>query len=261
MSTNLENEESHLEDARMARQTQNYRYKLDWPEIEEFAPESASYLSMRLERLRELRSLSARLNDEQQQYEEIGLINDFLIRASKAVRSTICLVLIGNDEDAWTIVRVIIEHCIRLNHLLMTGKTREFFEYRALELKTRTRKAVSLGFVSRASADEFDAKMRETFGHTLGRPKPLWDRLPDIKEVCDEVYGKETGRRVYLLYRGISGWAHPGVGGYDEYDAEVMTTLGQDRRWGTILDYALDSLDSLLDIAEPKLRQHAQTSS
>ena len=250
------NTEGISEQARRIRRARNYEYKLDWPEAEALAPESAAYLFSRLERARGLLSVSSRLNDEVDGYGDVGLVNDFLNRAIRAVRSTLALVLIGNNEDAWIMVRVIVEVCIRLAYLLMTGKSREFFEQRAFELKKRAHKMESLKLVSPEEIDKFEDDMEEIFGHRLGREKSQLRDSPGIEEMCKEVYGSEIGGRIYLLYRSVSAWAHPGVGGDDEFTAEARSALGETIEPWYILDFALEALDTLIDFAEPHLNQN-----
>ena len=248
--------ETISEEARKRRRACNYEYKLDWPETEALAPESALYLSTRLQRARRLLSVSSRLNDEAARYGDVGLIYDFLNRAIKAVRSTLSLVLVANHEDAWIMVRLIVEACIRLAYLLKTGKPREFFEQRAFDLKERAHRMASVELVSPEEIDKFEDDMEEIFRHRLGSQKSQVRNSLNIEQMIKEVYGAESAGRMYLLYRSASAWAHPGVGGDDEFTTEARSVLGQTIQPWHILDFALEALDSLLDIAEPNLKQN-----
>ena len=240
------------EEAKKRRRTRNYEYQFDWPEIDAFGVNRASSMIKLLKRASYLVSIAACKSDEQEDYTNTKLIRDFLIRGTKALRSTLCLVHIGNHEDAWATTRVIIERCIFLAYLSDKGMAKEFAEHRWHEVKKWAYRSASLDLLPKELVDEYDADMEEALGHRLGRSERLWSD-PNIKEMCKEAFGSEQGVRIYSLYRMASAKVHPGGDGGDEYLAESMRANGVGDPREVPLQSAIDALEALMNIAEPRL--------
>ena len=125
-------------EAKRRRRAHNYEYRFDWPEMAAVDAKLASLMAEHLKRASTLISISSRLSDEQNEeevYTDVMLVRDFLLRATMAVRSTLCLVSIDHCKDARATARVIAERAIYLAYILKTGKTKEFMEWCWLELK------------------------------------------------------------------------------------------------------------------------------
>ena len=242
------------EEARGRRRERNYEYRFDWPELASVDADLASSITQLLEKAAPLMSIAARKSDEQTDYTEIKLIRDFLFRGTKALRSTLCLEAIGNRDDAWSTARVVVEGSICLAYLLKTGETKEFFEYRALEIKKWASQAVSLELLSGEFVSAYDNDMEEALGHRLGRPRPEWSN-PNIEKMCEESFGKGEGSRIYSLYRMASARVHPGIGGSDEYLEKAMLAHGVPVPRGITLRAALDALEALIEISRPRLME------
>ena len=249
MSLNVDKIE---EDAKRRRRECNYEYLFDWPEIDAIGVNRASSVIELLKRASSLVSIASRKSDEQEDYTNTKLIRDFLIRGTKALRSTLCLVHIGNHEDAWATTRVIIERCIFLAYLSDKGMAKEFAEHQWHEMKKWAYRSVSLGQLPKDLVDEYDAHLEEALGHRLGRQERIWSD-PNIEEMCKEAFGSEQGVRIYSLYRMASANVHPGRDGGDEYLAESMMANGVGDPREVPLQSALDALEALMDIAEPRL--------
>ena len=242
------------DEAKRRRQVRNYEYRFDWPELASVDPSLASSIIQLLETAVPLMSIAARKSDEQTEYTEIKLIRDFLFRAIKALRSTLCLEAIGNREDAWSTARVVVERSIYLAYLLKTGETKEFFEYSALEMKKWAYQAVNLNRLTEGSVCAYDNEMEEALGHRLGRPKPEWSN-PTIERMCNESFGVEPGRHIYSLYRMASARVHPGMPGGDEYFEEAMMAQGVPVPRGIALQAALGALEALIATSRPRLME------
>ena len=208
-------------------------------------------------------SISSRLSDEQNEeevYTDVMLVRDFLLRATMAVRSTLCLVSIDHYKDAWATARVIAERAIYLAYILKTGKTKEFMEWCWLERK-KWAYEVPPELLPRELAIDYDAVSEEVWGRRLGRPVPHVNRAstwsnPGIKKMCSEAFGQQGASGIYSLYRNMSARLHPGMNdGDDEYLAEAEATLGVvEQRYPGPLKAALDAFGALMDRAEPVLR-------
>ena len=254
-------------EAKRRRRAHNYEYRFDWPEMAAVDAKLASLMAEHLKRASTLISISSRLSDEQNEeevYTDVMLVRDFLLRATMAVRSTLCLVSIDHCKDARATARVIAERAIYLAYILKTGKTKEFMEWCWLELKKWADEVSSQSPEPRflEVAKDYNAVSEEVWGRKLGRPAPQVNRAstwsnPTIKKMCMEAFGQE-GRRIYSLYRDMSARLHPDMyDGGDEYLAEAVTaTLGvAGQRYPWPLKAALDAFGALMDIAEPVLRR------
>ena len=252
-------------EAKRRRRAHNYECRFDWPEMAAVDAKLAPLMAEHLKRASALISISSRLSDAQDEekvYTDVMLVRDFLLRATMALRSTLCLVSIGHDGDAWATARVIAERAIYLAYILKTGKAKEFMESRWFELKKWAYKvpSPSLGLL-RELAIDYDAVSEEVWGRKLRRPAQHENRAstwsdPGIEQMCREAFGQEASG-IYSLYRDMSARLHPGMhDGGDEYLAEALTaTLGVVRqRYPWPLKAALDAFGALMDRVEPVLR-------
>ena len=253
-------------EAKRRRRAHNYEYRFDWPEMAAVDAKLAPLMAEHLKRASTLISISSRLSDEQDEekvYTDVMLIRDFLLRATMAVRSTLCLVSIGHYGDAWATARVIAERAIYLAYMLKTGKAKEFMESRWLERKEWAYKvsSPSLGLLPRELATDYDAVSEEVWGRKLGRLAPHVNKAstwgdPGVEQMCREAFGQGASG-IYSLYRDMSARLHPGMhDGGDEYLAEAVTaTLGVvGQRYPWPLKAALDAFGALMDRVEPVLR-------
>ena len=242
------------EEAKNRRRIGNYEYRFDWPELASVDADLASSIRQLLEEAAPLMSTAARRSDEQADYAEIKLIRDFLFRGTKALRSTLCLEVLENYQDAWATARVIVEHCVYLKYLLKTNSAKEFFEYTALQMKKWGYIAASNNLLSKESVSAYDKDMEEALGHPLGRPRPEWSN-PNFVKMCEESFGKVYGPRIYRLYQLASAQVHPGVVGGDRYLQEAVKALGvPPPRW-IALQAAIGAFEELMSISRPSLME------
>ena len=254
-------------EAKRRRRAHNYEYRFDWPEMAAVDAKLSPLMAEHLKRASTLISISSRLSDEQNEeevYTDVMLVRDFLLRATMAVRSTLCLVSIGHEGYAWATARVIVERAIYLAYILKTGKTKEFMEWCWLERKKLAYEVSSQSPDPRLLelAIDYDAVSEEVWGHKLRGPAQHENRSstwsnPGIKKMCMEAFD-QGGSGIYSRYRDMSARLHPGMDdGGDEYLAEAVTATlsvaGQRYPWP--LKAALDAFGALMDIAEPVLRR------
>ena len=122
-------------------------------------------------------------------------------------------------------------------------------------------KAAALGILDLESVEDFDEDMEDELGHSLGKPRPQWDKL-GVEEMCKQTFDKPFSNRIYALYQLASMSTHPGMDDSGEYFkvAGVINTgfgMGDRGPGNEMIQMSAEVFGTLIALAEPPVIEAA----